>query len=170
MICENQTVCDWWQKYMECCRWEKGLTKGSLKWYDASWKVWGRYLSAPVTPQQVSAAIIAMRKSGRFTEVSINTYLRALRAFTRWTAEQKLQDLVPVHEIRCEKPVPKIFHADELRQLWHVKPGSIREERAILMSKLIGDCGLRASECLAIRMNDFFARPVGASRSQGQGP
>jgi site-specific recombinase XerC len=86
-----------------------------MEWYDTAWKAWGEHLSAPITPQQISAAIIAMRKSGRLTEVSINTYLRALRAFCRWLAEQKIQELVPVKEIPCEKPVPRIFNGDELQ-------------------------------------------------------
>jgi hypothetical protein len=106
---ESGTLNAWWSKYLDTSKWEKGLQGKTLRTYNDAWKVWGPYLSAPVTPQQISDAIIGMRKSGRFTDISVNSYLRTLRAFTHWLADQKLQELVKVHQIRCDKPVPENF-------------------------------------------------------------
>jgi integrase/recombinase XerD len=140
---------------MEYCQWVKGTTKRTLIYYNTAWKAWGSLLEAPITPQQINNIIIAMRKSGRLSDVTINTYLRGLRAFTRWLAEQKIQELVPVKEMRCEKPVPKIFHGEELQQLFAFVPKTRTQKRVVLMSKVIADCGLRSEECLSLRMDDI---------------
>jgi site-specific recombinase XerD len=167
---KNPTICTWWQQYMEHCQWVKGATKGTLIWYNTAWKMWGSMLQAPITPQQISAVFIAMRKSGRLSGISINTYLRALRAFTRWLAEQTYQELVPVQEIRCEQPVPKLFHGDELHQLFTFRLRNRKDKRVILMSKVIADCGLRSQECPSIRMRRLEPERFGTPCPRGERP
>jgi hypothetical protein len=75
----NQTICEWWQQYMEYCQWVKGTTKQTLIYYRTAWRTWGHMLEAPITPQQINNIIIAMRKSGRLSDVTINTYLQILK-------------------------------------------------------------------------------------------
>jgi site-specific recombinase XerD len=96
-----------------------------------------------------------MRKSGRLSDISVNTNLRVLRAFMHWLAEQKFQELVKVHLIRCEQPIPVTFQNEDLSLLFKAEPRCMREKRVILMSMVVADCGLRARECLAIRMDDI---------------
>ncbi|MCX6009449.1 MAG: tyrosine-type recombinase/integrase [Chloroflexi bacterium] len=87
------------------------------------------------------------------SRTSINTYVRAIKAFWSWMQRQGIIKYNPLAEVsapKIPKRLPKILTEDELRALFRMSLSD--RDRALLM--LLLDSGIRLTELANLRFDD----------------
>jgi site-specific recombinase XerD len=87
------------------------------------------------------------------SKTSINTYVRAIKAFWSWMQLQGIITHNPLAEVsapKIPKRLPKILTEDELRALFRISLSD--RDRALLM--LLLDSGIRLTELANLRFDD----------------
>jgi site-specific recombinase XerD len=84
--------------------------------------------------------------------VSVNTYLRGLKACVRWLhQEDHLKEVFKVQFLKTESKVLATFSPDQIKTLVAFKPKGINQTRTHVAALLILDSGLRISELLGLQ-------------------
>jgi len=96
--------------------------------------------------------IVQLRSEGRGNKaVSVNTYLRCVKAFVKWAAEEKLiGEPVKLNWLKEEQRVLATLSQEQVRRLVKWKPRNEGEKRLQCMIGLLLDTGLRISEALSL--------------------
>jgi site-specific recombinase XerD len=83
--------------------------------------------------------------------VSVNTYLRCLKAFLQWGYEEGiLQERIKLSWLKEEEKVLPTFSQQQLNRLIHWKPLSRTDKRLHSLALTAMDTGLRISELLGL--------------------
>jgi len=95
------------------------------------------------------------RRKKPLSPVSINTYVRALRAFWSWLQRDGIIDNNPFAAVRPPKKprlMPRVYTEEQLRMVLRAVEGQARE-RAII--ELFLDSGMRLSELTGLTLDDL---------------
>jgi len=97
--------------------------------------------------------------TGKLTDVSVNTYFRALRAFFNWLVREKIIPASPMDGLPApsiEDKLPSHLSFDQARKLIRSidinSPASARDKAIILV---ILDTALRAGELISLQLNQL---------------
>ena len=115
--------------------------------------------------QTINQRIISLREKG-ISAVSINTWLRCINAYLKWTGSD-----LKIPKLKEEKKIPKTLTSDDVQRLLNDKPKSKSLSRFQALAILLLDIGLRIAEALAIRASDvdldnFLIRVQGKGRKE----
>lgn len=114
-----------------------------------------------MTPEVIKRNVILYMKEQNCKTVTINTRLRAIRAFFNFLEREKIisKKQNPFHEIKLlkdrKKAVPT-FTKEEIHELF--KQPNLRTftgVRDLTIMMLLLETGIRASECVGIRLSDI---------------
>lgn len=84
--------------------------------------------------------------------VSINTYLRGLKAYTRWLHQEgHLKEIVKVQFLKTEQKVLQTLSSEHVKRLLAYQARGVNETRARVLALLLLDTGLRIEEALTLR-------------------
>jgi integrase/recombinase XerD len=135
----------------------KGVTPATVNWYRHSFNAFRpaldcEFVSVRQTRQSVISRIGELQSERRGNKaVSINTYLRCIKAFLNWaSAEGLVSEPFRLEWLKEEKKVITGFSEAQVRALISWKPRTFGEHRLYAFSSLILDTGLRVSEALGL--------------------
>jgi len=139
----------------------KGVSPATLGWYESSFKAFAPVLERPLkSTAQIKAAVIerivCLQTEGRGNKaVSINTYLRCLKAFLRWCHEEQIiKEPVKLSWLKEEEKIISTLKPDDIARLVRYTGNCLSERRVQHLAVLILDTGLRASEALSLKRSD----------------
>lgn len=103
----------------------------------------------------LTALVVSSRDRGLRT-VTVNTWLRALNAFSRWLQDEGvLHERVKLQPLRVEKRFVKTHDDAVLRAVLTFKPSGYPQWRVHTAVCTIIDTGCRIDEVLTARVRDF---------------
>lgn len=115
---------------------------------------WVRRAFAPILTQPGKEGMLKCVErllADGVSAVSVNTYLRGLKAYVRWLHQEgQLRGIFKVQFLRTEQKVLQTFSPAHCQALIRYKPESRNEARAHMVACVILDCGLRISEALSL--------------------
>jgi site-specific recombinase XerD len=133
------------EKFIEERKYLKGVTDKTLAWYRDSFRA---FHGALESEDQVKRRIVELRQRG-LKPVSINTYMRCVRAYFEW-----LGTPLKVTALREEQKIIAAFSADQVSRLIRWKPAGGTQARLHVLALTALDTGLRVSELLGLRRMD----------------
>jgi len=138
-----------------------------------------RYLSSQalstevdaIGPGEIRSFILYLKQKGRFSEHpyatpqegrlsdhTVNTYLRAVRAFWSWLMEEGIIIDNPFHHVKLPKVTKKVvttFTAEQIKALLEaIDMSSPQGQRDYVMILTLLDTGLRISELINLKMEN----------------
>jgi len=140
----------------------KGVTPSTLAWYLHSFRAF-----RPVLQQEYAASsdfkaaviqrIQELREQGRGNKaVSINTYLRCLKAFLKWSFQERiLAEPVTLSWLKEEKVILSTLAEAQIKALINWKSSTVSGARLHCLVCLLLDTGLRISEALGLTREDL---------------
>ena len=151
-------------------RYLKGVSPATENWYKFSLKAFMPVLSVPYQSTMdlktaIAARIGALMNEGRGNKpVSINTYLRCLKAFLNWCHQEGfIEQPIKLSWLKEEEKILQTLSSEEIKRLICYSPrrtgkvnrfGGPTEARTYTIACLLLDTGLRISEALALTTDD----------------
>lgn len=138
------------------------VSPATAEWYHYSLKAFRPVLEVDVeSTAELRAAVVSrieqLREQGRGNKaVSVNTYLRCLKAFLNWCqGERILQEPVKLNWLKEEQKILPTFLPDHIRRFIDWKPAtrSGARLRTIILTAL--DTGMRLNELLSLLREDL---------------
>jgi integrase/recombinase XerD len=127
----------------------KGVSPETLRYYR-----WVRKAFDPILANPTKAGMmecIQTLLSRGVSAISINTYLRGLKAYIRWMHEEGLiKDLFRVEFLKTEQKILATLSKADVKRLILHRPTRQNDRRAHAVSLLILDTGLRIREVLGL--------------------
>ena len=90
---------------------------------------------------------------------TINTYMRSIRAFWSWLAEEEIIESNPFSKLKIPKPPKKIittFSQHQIDLLLSVMGGSAEGYRGVVIVLTLLDTGLRVNELINLKMENVW--------------
>lgn len=145
--------------YLQACEYIKGCSPRTIRMYASYLKLWPRFAQS-LHPDNVEAGIVAARQAG-LSPVTVNAYLRCLRAFWRWLHERGHLGAVPkVRPLPEPRRVKAIFTTEQALAVLRAKPRYSTVRRAQALFAVAVDTGLRFGELVSLRRQDVDARSM----------
>lgn len=150
----------------------KGVSPATVLWYEQSLK---RFEGALESREAIGRRIMELRQRG-LSPISINTYLRCVRAYLNWAyGEGHIKERIKVGYIKAEQKVIATLSPEQVRQLIAFRPRGTNATRCHVAVCLLLDTGLRISEALGLRREDvdfdnLLLRVVGKGGKHRQVP
>jgi integrase/recombinase XerD len=127
-------------------RYLKNVTQKTIIWYGSSFKAFEGALDST---ESVKSRIIELRNRG-VSPVSVNTYLRCIKAYYRWLGKEWI-----IPRLQVEQKILRTLSAEDIQVLIHFKPTKFAERRTHILTLLILDTGLRISEALSLKRDSI---------------
>jgi hypothetical protein len=123
------------EQFIQERKYLKAVSAKTLAWYKDSFKA---FAGAEDTEENIKARIVELRKRG-VKPVSLNTWLRCIRAYWEWQGKEW-----KIPRLKEEQKVLATLSQEAIRRVANFKP-AIRANlrRAHLVALTILDCGLR---------------------------
>jgi len=128
-------------KFINERKYLKAVTPCTLAWYKQSFKA---FEDALETTEEIKQRIVELRERGT-KPVSINTYLRAVKAYWLWQGKKW-----EVGHLNEESKILSTFSPHQVNQFLKSRPG-----RTHTLVCLLFDSGLRISEALSLKKEDI---------------
>ncbi len=149
------------ERFVQERRYLKGVSPATEQWYKYSLKAFAPVLSEPYQSTTAFKTAVANRIRDLMAErrgnkaVSINTYLRCLKAFLRWAHEEGLtKEQIKLAWLREEEKVLATFSPEQVKRIIQWKPSTRTEARLHALAMTALDTGLRISELLGLSRQD----------------
>jgi integrase/recombinase XerD len=137
------------------------VSPATLQWYRYSLKAFQPVLEAEfeaIGPFKtaVIARIAELQQQGRANKpVSVNTYLRCLKAFMAWAyQEQIVKEPFKLTWLKEEQKILSTFTPEHIRKLIHWKPVKRSDMRLHTLALTALDTGMRVAELLGLSRGD----------------
>lgn len=132
----------------------KGVSPETLRYYR-----WVRRAFLPILTQPTKTAMMeriqAMPAEG-ISPVSVNTYLRGLRAYINWLHQEgHLKEVFKVQMLKTEQKVIQALSSEMVNRILKFSPQTTNDRRIHVFICLLLDSGIRLSEALALRKDDI---------------
>jgi site-specific recombinase XerD len=137
------------------------VSTATISWYRYSLKAFQPVLEAefefmPALKAAVIQRIGELQKLGRGNKaVSVNTYLRCLKAFMKWAKEEQIvKELFKLFWLKEENKILSTLSAVQIKALIHWKPVKRSDCRLHRLALTALDTGLRVAELLSLKRVD----------------
>jgi len=132
-------------------RYLKNVSPATISWYEQSFRAFSQSWE---TKELLGQRIAELLQAG-LLPISINTYLRCLRAFLRWAKDEgHIQNVYAIPKLNCEQKIIPTLNSHSVRLLLEAKPKTSGERRIHVLSALLLDTGLRIDEALGLTRED----------------
>lgn len=140
-----------WERFIQERVYLKGISPATVRYYKNVYSAFETILPEP-TQASLMARIMELRGRG-VKPVSINTWLRGLKAYQLWRKEQGYE-VFKVQFLKTEQKILATLSAADIQRVLNFKPVGVNQLRAHLAALTILDTGLRASEVLGLTKED----------------
>ena len=125
----------------------KNVSPATIVWYQQSFRAFsGAWGSKADLGQRIEELLNAGT-----SPISINTYLRCVRAFVKWAhAEGHLERHYDVPRLKCEEKVLATLSVFQVQRIIAAKPATGVEQRLHVLELLLLDTGIRNEEALTL--------------------
>jgi len=101
----------------------KNLSEQTIKYYQNQFKIFSRFYDSEniiddLRKEHINSYILHLKKDLDITETTVNTYLRALRAFLYYAMENGELEKFKIEMIKTEEKIKETYSDQELRKLW----------------------------------------------------
>jgi integrase/recombinase XerD len=145
------------EQFLNERRYLKNVTPDTIDWYQTAFKALQREqgTQTPVlTKTAVQQFVVSLRRRN-VRAVSVNTYGKALNAFTRWLHEEGHQrELVQLAPLKLEKRILQTLTDEQIRTLLSRKPKGFEPFRLHALVALVLDTGVRIDEALTLHVSN----------------
>ncbi len=149
------------ERFVKERRFLKGVSPATEQWYKYSLKAFAPVLSEPFQSTtafktSVIARIEALMGENRGNKaVSINPYLRCLKAFLKWCHEKQIvKEPIKLSWLKEEDKILNTFMLGQIELLKNRKPVGRNETRVRMAALTALDTGMRFQELLNLRRQD----------------
>jgi integrase/recombinase XerD len=140
-----------WEQFVQERVYLKGISPATIRYYKNVHSAFQTILPDP-TQTSLMACIKELRERG-VKPVSINTWLRGLKAYLLWRKEQG-DEVFKIQFLKCEQKLIETLSTDTVARIINFRPKGKNLTRAWLIALTILDTGLRASEVLGLTNED----------------
>lgn len=140
----------------------RGNSKYTIDYYNNALGMFKRWLGADFNVMDLdlshfNAYKLFLLEMDSITRISVNTYLRAVKAFLRWLSdEQYINDFTSkIKLVKAERNVILPLSDDEINVLLSAFDNSILGIRNLCIVLLMLDCGMRRNEVVRLNLNDI---------------
>jgi site-specific recombinase XerD len=160
----NQAICilaSHTERFIQERRFLKGVSPATEQWYRYSFKAFAPVLSEPHQSTMAFKNAVVSRIRDLMAErrgnkaVSINTYLRCLKAFLRWAQEEGItREQIKLNWLKEEEKILATFSPEQLKRIVQWKATTRAGTRLHLLAITAIDTGLRIAELLSLSRAD----------------
>jgi len=129
----------------------KNVSPATVVWYRQSFRAFD---GATESKTAIRDRIVKLRGSG-LSAISVNTYLRAINAFLRWTySEGYVSELIHIPKLKEEQKVLATLTPEHIQRIIGFRPRGGYEQRMYTLALALLDTGLRIDEALSLKRSD----------------
>ena len=134
----------------------KGLRPGTIAFYEDKLTRFFRWLKKrPIDEVNVDDFKAHLLQQGN-SPVTVNIYLRAVRAMVNWAASNGLIQIFPIRMMREPRTLPRILSlADVQRVIDVARRGTLTRARDVAILWVLIDLGLRPGELVNLQLQDL---------------
>jgi integrase/recombinase XerD len=141
---------DLFDRFLQERTYLKGVSPETLRYYRWVHRAFQPILSNPTNAGMLGC--IQKLLSDGVSPISVNTYLRAFKAYLRWLqTEGYLREAFKVQFLKTEAKVLATLSADQIKRLLEFRPRGINYTRTHTAAMLMLDGGYRISEVLGLQ-------------------
>ena len=129
----------------------KGVSLRTVDWYRFSFKAFNGALES----KQTIIKRISELKEGGASNITINSYLRAVNAYFMWLHKEQGRELIKLPRLKEEQRILQTLIPANVSSILSYKPVGVNLRRAHAIALAILDTGLRASEVLGLTKEDI---------------
>ena len=126
-----------------------GVSASTLQWYKSSFKA---FAGAMGSKEQIIRRIAELKTAN--SNISVNTYLRAVNAYFRWLHTERGETLLHIPRLKEEQKILTTFTPEQVVRIVNAKPVRRNETRARVAALTALDTGMRIQELLNLRRPD----------------
>jgi integrase len=132
------------EQFIQGRKYLKAVTPKTLIWYKCSFAAFNGAIGSR---EAINKRIVELRDRG-VSPITINSYLRCVNAYLRWLHEEHKHDLLRIPRLREEQKVLATLTPDDIKRLIQFCPKGRNLKRALTLTLLLLDTGLRFAEAL----------------------
>lgn len=159
---KNVTLGEGFEVFIKRCI-IKNLSAQTVKTYRNHYMVFGRfvgedYLLSELTKDTVDNFIIYLKEHNQCNDISINSYLRTVRAFLYYMMEQDYMKRFKIDKLKVDKKIKEVYSEGDLKLLLkkpNLKICSFGEFRMWVFSNFLLGTGMRLSSALSLLNKDI---------------
>lgn len=160
---QNDTIENSFENFMIYNR-TRNLAKHTLLYYERCFKMFDRFYDtkkpcATINEQVVENFIIFLREyNNSISDITVNTYLRGIRAIIYYFIKQGLTAKFEIKLARADKPIKEVYTDDELKILLqkpNIKKCAFSEYRNWVIVNYVMGTGNRLSSITNIKIEDI---------------
>lgn len=158
----NITLDKLFETYIKKCN-IKNLSPRTIKSYTSDYNIFANFIDGSTLTSQINSDtiddfIIHLRNNTNAKGITINSYLRSIRAFLYFGMEGGYITRFTVHLPKVEKPIKETYTEEELRLLLKkpdIKNCTFKEYQMWVYSNYLLATGNRISSVLSIKIKDL---------------
>src|SRR5229473_2649450 len=140
------------EQFIKERRYFKNVSRATVVWYEQSFRAFNGALESKADLGQRIADLL----NAGTAPISINTYLRCIRAFLKWAhTEGHIQKPYDVPRLKYEEKVLATLSTAQVAGIVSAKPSTPTEHRLHVLALLLLDTGLRIDEALTLTRHDL---------------
>ena len=152
-----------YEEFIRKCR-IKNLTEESIKSYDYKLRVFRRYLEnksiefTGICRETIDDYILWERENSNVKDITINSYLRSIKALLYFAMEQGYISPFKIHMLKVDKPIKKTFSEAQLERLLkkpNMSTTTFSEFKIWAFCNVLLGTGIRLSTALDLRIKDL---------------
>lgn len=141
----------------------KNLSEQTIKCYKKNYSIFERYIngSTPINlinGNTIDNFILYLRENNQCNDITINSYLRSIRAFLYFCMDGGYLKQFTIHMPKVDKKIKKTYSEEELKLLLKkpdIKKCSFKEYRMWVFSNYLLATGNRISSALNLKIEDL---------------
>jgi len=162
-INNNLTVAECFEKYINNCI-IKNLSNETITLYRNQFSIFQSTLDNPeklieeVTSEDIDNFILTQRQNSKCNEITINSYLRGIRAFLYYAMEEKYLQPFKISYPKVTKRIKETYQDNELKALLrkpNLKQATFSEYKIWVFSNYLLATGNRISSALDVQIADL---------------
>ncbi len=159
---ESMTLEEGFRLFIKMCN-IKNLSPKTTETYEWHYAIFTKFIPSETYLEQIDKKtlddyIIYLKSKGSCREITINSYLRSLRAFLGYMMKEKYMKQFTIQMLKVDKKIKETYTNDELKILLKkpdIKDCDFTEYKTWVFSNYLLATGNRISSALNLRINDL---------------
>jgi len=159
---QNLTLDDAFNQFIKMCK-IKNLSPKTTETYEIHYYIFTKFIDkqtliSDIKEDTIDDYIMYLKQDGKRRDITINSYLRSLRAFLYYLMASNLVEKFTIHMLKVDKKIKETYSDDELKLLLKkpdVKTCDFTEYKTWVFSNYLLATGNRISSALNLCIKDL---------------